>query len=64
MGILGEIPQGQYVYIGPAFPVAAAGDILYCGGKRYELRRSELVRFRGKPLYCWGLCIEREGEQV
>ncbi len=62
MGALGEIPQGQYVYIGPAYPRPEAGDTLHCGGKEYVLRRAETVWFRSRPLYCWGLCIEGGGD--
>lgn len=61
---LGQIPGGQYVYIGPAQPAAAAGDVLRLGDKEYELRRAELVWLRNKPLYCWGLCVERGGEPI
>lgn len=60
---LGQIPGGQYVYIGPAQPAAAAGDELILGGKTYILRRVERVWFRNAPVYCWGLCAEKGGEQ-
>lgn len=59
---LGQIPGGQYVYIGPARPEAAAGDTLICGDKAYVLRRAEPVRFRSRTVYCWGLCVEKGGE--
>ncbi len=59
---LGEIPRGQYVYIGPAEPRAAAGDTLTVDGKDYWLRRTELVRDQEGPVYCWGICVEKGGE--
>lgn len=59
---LGEIPRGQYVYIGPAEPAAAAGDTLRVGGRDYWLRRTELIRDQNGPVYCWGLCVEKGGE--
>lgn len=59
---LGEIPRGQYVYIGPVEPQAEAGDTLTVEEKKYWLRRSELISDRNGPVYCWGLCVEKGGE--
>ena len=61
---LGEIPRGQYVYIGPAEPAAEAGDTLTVDGKDYWLRRTELVRDNSGPVYCWGMCVEKGGEDT
>jgi len=58
---LGKLPNGQYVYIGPVQPAAAAGDTLILGDKVYTLRRVERVWLQDTPLYCWGLCVEKEG---
>ena len=59
---LGEIPRGQYVYIGPTEPKAEAGDTLTVEGKDYWLRRSELICDANGPVYCWGMCVEKGGE--
>ena len=59
---LGEIPRGRHVYIGPLEPEAAVGDTVWVGGKAYLVRRSEIVRDGGGPLYCWALCLEKGGE--
>ena len=59
---LGEIPRGQYVYIGPVEPQAEAGDTLIVDSKAYWLRRTELVRDSGGAVYCWGMCVEKGGE--
>ena len=59
---LGEIPRGQYVYIGPVEPGAEAGDCLTVEGKQYWLRRTELVYDGNGPVYCWGMCVEKGGE--
>ena len=59
---LGEIPRGQYVYIGPVEPQANAGDTVYAGGKVYWLRRTELVLDSNGPVYCWGMCVEKGSE--
>ena len=61
---LGEIPRGQYVYIGPADPKAEAGDTLIVEKQAYWLRRTELVRDAGGPVYCWGICVEKGGEDT
>ena len=61
---LGEIPRGQYVYIGPVEPAAEAGDTLTVDGKNYWLRRTELVRDNNGPVYCWGMCVEKGGEDT
>ena len=58
---LGEVPRGQYVYIGPAEPAAMAGDTLTVGGKDYWLRRAELISDRDGAVYCWGMCVEKGG---
>lgn len=62
--VLGQIPGGQYVYIGPAQPAPAAGDTLILGEKAYELRRAERFYFGNVPLYSWGLCVEKGGVPV
>lgn len=61
---LGEIPRGQYVYIGPIEPEAKVGDVLTVAGKDYWLRRTELICDREGPVYCWGMCVEKGGEDT
>lgn len=58
---LGELNRGLYVYIGPASPMAAAGDSLLWGERRFELRRAEPVMVGNRAVYCWGLCVEKGG---
>lgn len=57
--ILGEVPKGTYVYIGPASPAAQKGDLLYFQGTAYEFRRTEQVTAADRQLYCWGLCVQK-----
>lgn len=59
---LGEVPKGIYVYIGPVEPVAAAGDLIRHQGKLLELRRAEPVMVGETAAYCWGLCVEKGGD--
>ena len=61
---LGEIPRGQYVYIGPTEPRAEAGDTLIVGLDSYWMRRSELIWDANGPVYCWGICVEKGGEDT
>ena len=61
---LGEIPRGQYVYIGPTDPSAEAGDTLILGMDSYWMRRSELIWDTNGPVYCWGICVEKGGEDT
>jgi hypothetical protein len=61
---LGEIPRGQYIYIGPVEPMAEPGDTVKLDGKKYWLRRTELIRDGEGPVYCWGICVEKGGEDT
>ena len=61
---LGEVPRGQYLYMGPVEPALQVGDVLRCGGKIYELRRAEATLYGDLPIYCWGLCVEKGGEDT
>lgn len=59
---LGEIPRGRYVYMGPLEPEAATGDTVYADGKAYLMQRCAVIRDGKGPAYCWGLCLEKGGE--
>ena len=61
---LGEIPRGQYVYIGPVKPKAEAGDTVTVEGRDYWLRRCELIYDTNGPVYRWGICVEKGGEDT
>lgn len=59
---LGEVPRGQYVYIGPAEPGAEEGETLTVAGKEYWVRRAEMILDQMGPVYCWAMCVEKGGE--
>lgn len=61
-GILGEVPKGLYVYIGPAEPEAAVGDVIHFQQRIFQLRRAEPMMVGTKTAYIWGLCVEKGGE--
>ena len=59
VSLLGEISRGQYVYLGPADVAAREGDTLNVGTKSYLFRRVEAYYFGNRPIYLWGLCVEK-----
>ena len=61
---LGEIPRGQYVYIGPAEPFAEVGDDIRINYTFYRVRRSEVIMGFYGPLYCWAMCVEKGGDDT
>ena len=61
---LGEVPRGQFVYMGPADLELLVGDTLCVGEKDYMLRRVEPVYYRNKIAYRWGICVEKGGEDT
>ena len=57
--LLGEITRGQYAYIGPAEGGIREGDTLMLGDRSYLVRRAEYYYFQDRPVYQWGLCVEK-----
>ncbi len=64
VGPLGEIPGGQYVLLAPMEPELSVGDVLTEGNLQVVIRRLETVRVKDKPVYRWGLCEEKGGEDA
>ena len=56
---LGEIPRGQYVFIGPAGTEVEIGDQLTVMGRSYLFRRVEPYFYGDEMVYIWGLCVEK-----
>ncbi len=61
---LGMIPCGKYLYIGPAEHPVAESDQVYVNGLWYVMRRAEACRDKDGPLYWWGLCVRKGGEDT
>lgn len=61
---LGQIPGGQYLYIGPAEQEIAQEDEVRVAGDVYILRRAEAFRDRNGLIYWWGLCVQKGGEDT
>ena len=58
--MLGEIPAGRYVYIGPAEPALREDAEILFWGERYRACRAETLVIAGEALYVWAL-LQKEG---
>lgn len=58
----GEIPRGQYLFIGAPDCGVGAADVLRAEGHTYIVRRADKILFRDEPIFIWGLCVEGGGE--
>ncbi len=54
----GEIPRGQYLYIGPTDVPVLGSQYLSLGQKRYLVRRCDTLMVADEDLYLWALCVE------
>lgn len=59
---LGQLPGGQYLYIGPAEQQIAQGDQVHVYDQDYIMRRVETYLDRNGPVYRWALCVRKGGE--
>lgn len=60
---LGQLPGGQYLYIGPADQCIAQGDMVSVGGQDYIMRRTETYLDGKGPVYHWALCVRKGGDE-
>lgn len=56
--VLGQIPRGQYLVLAPKWTNLVMGDVLYCDGRRFSIRRVETEAFGKEEVYSWALCVE------
>ena len=61
---LGQLPGGQDLYIGPAEQEISQWDQVSVGGHDYILRRVEVYLDHNGPIYRWGLCARKGGEDT
>ena len=59
---VGEIPRGQYLYIGPIARTLNSGDTIDFDGRHFVVRRADRVFFQNEALFVWGLCVEGGGD--
>lgn len=60
---VGQIPGGQYLYIGSVDVPVAIDDEVSVGGTGYIVRRSEVYQTHEGPIYRWALCCLKGGEE-
>ena len=61
---LGTVSRKKYTYLGPADLPVSMGDTVMLDGKCYSFRRAEPYYYGDQLLYYWGLCMEKDGEDV
>lgn len=61
---LGQLPGGQYLYIGPAEQPISQGDQVDVNGESFIMRRVETYLDHSGPIYRWALCARKgSGEE-
>lgn len=59
---VGQIPGGQYLYIGPVDVEIAVDDEVWVQNTGYIIRRAEVYQTHEGPIYRWALCALKGGE--
>ena len=54
----GEVPRGQFLYIGPSELDIRGAEHLYLAGRYSLVRRADMIVFDDAELFLWGLCVE------
>lgn len=60
---LGQLPGGQYLYIGPAEQPIRQGDLVMVDGNSFVIRRAETYLDRKGPVYQWALCVRKGSDE-
>ena len=60
---LGQLPGGQYLYIGPTEQEVAQGDLIYVAGSGYVIRRAEIYYYGNGPVYRCALCVRKGSDE-
>lgn len=61
-GVLGLEDQDRFIYIGPLELEVRTGDELEADGKQYWMRACHVVYGTAEPVYIWGVCVRKGGE--
>lgn len=59
---LGEIPEGRYVYIGPADAPLREDEHVEYRDERYRVCRAQTLVVADEALYVWALMMKEGGE--
>lgn len=54
----GEIPRGQFLYLGPADVPLSGYDTIIMDGRTFIVRRADAILYRSERIFIWGLCVE------
>ncbi len=55
---VGEVPRGQYLYLGsPDIPLKAY-DSIVMDGRSFLVRRADAILHQSERIFIWGLCVE------
>ncbi len=55
---IGEVPRGQFLYLGPADIPLVGYDSIEMDGRLFIVRRADAILYRSQRLFIWGLCVE------
>ncbi|MBE6927504.1 MAG: hypothetical protein E7467_03290 [Ruminococcaceae bacterium] len=55
---VGEIPRGQFLYLGPPEVLLSGYDTLLFDGRQFIIRRADAIVYRNERIFVWGLCVE------
>ena len=60
----GEVPRGQFLYLGPADVPLSGYDTIEMDGRTFIVRRADPILYRSERIFVWGLCVEAGGKAV
>ncbi len=55
---IGEVPRGQFLYLGPADVPLSGYDSIELDGRLFIVRRADAILYRSERIFIWGLCVE------
>ncbi len=55
---IGEVPRGQFLYLGPADVPLSGYDTIEMDGRIFIVRRADPILYRSERIFIWGLCVE------
>lgn len=58
----GEVPRGQFLYLGPADVPLSGYDTIEMDGRIFIVRRADPILYRSERIFIWGLCVEGGGD--
>ncbi len=61
---LGKAVAGQYVLLAPPSAGVCKGDTVGINDRKFTVRRLEQVMVTDTVAYCWGLCVEKGGDDI